>query len=162
MNQFAYPSSFEYIIQSLEATPTVLEDMLAEIPKSRLKEKRIPGKWTIHEQACHICIGDQYVLHPRLEQFINEDEPTFKPYSGESFADDYLINLDLHESLKTFKNLRTKSILMIQNLDPYLWDKEGAHPEYTVYTPRIMVRHFLMHDYFHLYRIEELWLTKNL
>ena len=150
------------IIEALASTPQVLEEMLNEIPGKILKAKRIPGKWTIHEHACHICIGDRYVLHPRLEQFVNDNHPKFIPYSGESFDEDFLMNLDLKESLELFKKLRTKSIEMIQDLDPGLWDKEGEHPEYTIYTPRIMVRHFLMHDYFHLYRIEELWLTKTL
>ena len=154
-------SNIEKIINTLAHTPQLLEEIIEEIPERMLKQQRIPGKWTIHEHACHICVGDHYVFHPRLAQFKQEEHPDFKPYSGESFDDDYLINMNLTQALQDFKTLRAASVEMAQNLSPSLWNKEGDHPEYTMYTPAIMIRHFVMHDYYHLYRIEELWLTKE-
>lgn len=38
--------------------------------------------------------------------------------------------------------------------------RSARHPEYTLYTPYVMLRHMMMHDYLHMYRIEELWLTR--
>ena len=36
------------------------------------------------------------------------------------------------------------------------WDKLAIHPEYKTYTPYIMLRHLLMHDHNHLYKIEDM------
>ena len=41
------------------------------------------------------------------------------------------------------------------------WTRKAKHKEYIEYTPYIMLRHILMHDHFHMYRIEELWLTTD-
>ena len=49
---------------------------------------------------------------------------------------------------------------LIREAPPDLWDKNATHPEYGIYTPEIMIRHIMIHDYLHMYRIEELWLTK--
>ena len=149
----------EEIITMLAATPRLLEELINEIPPVQLKQHRIKNKWSIHEHACHIAIGDQYVFHPRLRAFINETDPTFTPYSGESFEKDFLIKMDLEKALINFKKLRMQSIELAKHFDRTQWQKESHHPEYSIYTPYIMLRHFLMHDYFHMYRIEELWLT---
>ena len=50
---------------------------------------------------------------------------------------------------------------LIRSADKSIWIKEAEHPEYHIYTPYIMLRHRLMHDHFHMYRIEELWLTNE-
>ncbi|MDA1119365.1 MAG: hypothetical protein O2887_02525 [Bacteroidetes bacterium] len=42
-----------------------------------------------------------------------------------------------------------------------LWSKTAVHPEFNKYSHYILLRHAMMHDHFHMYRIEELWLTKD-
>jgi hypothetical protein len=69
--------------------------------------------------------------------------------------------MNLIEALKEFKTLRSESIEIVKSLDDSIWEKEAEHPEYKIYTPYIMLRHLLMHDYFHMYKIEELWLTND-
>ena len=42
------------IIDQLEKTPIVLQALLGHIPRHRYRERRLAGKWTIHEQVCHL------------------------------------------------------------------------------------------------------------
>jgi len=39
--------------------------------------------------------------------------------------------------------------------------KETSRPEYENYSLFILVRHILMHNHWHMYRMEELWLTRD-
>lgn len=149
------------ILECLEKTPRILERLLAQVPTERLKERRIANSWCIHEHACHIATGDRIAFIDRMNQFIHEERPVFVPVSGESFPPDYLMKMDLAHALDVFAKDRAEAIQLAKSLDPALWAKEGVHPEYITYTPYIMLRHRLMHDHLHMYRIEALWLTTD-
>ena len=103
-----------------------------------------------------MCIGDVHGFQKRLPEFLSSNRPKFEPLSGESFPVDHFMKLDLMANIEAFFEARKTSIQMAQSFHPELWDKESDHPEYAKYTPYIMLRHLLMHDHAHLYRIEDL------
>ncbi|MGI6456193.1 MAG: DinB family protein [bacterium] len=152
----------ELLINSLKFSPERLRELLSDIPPERLKEHRIPGKWSIHENACHLALVDEMMLQ-RLERFMQEEHPEFKPYCpGEGEADVVLLDLDLQTCLEKYATLRRQLVEKLSTLTPDLWQRKAIHPEYLDYTPFIMARHVLLHDHLHMYRIEELWLTRDL
>jgi uncharacterized damage-inducible protein DinB len=151
----------ENILSTLAKTPSLLEELLSDIPTELYKVQRIPDKWTIHEHACHICEVDDLMMN-RLDIFLTEDQPQIKPY----FPDKEkplmaLIDQNLPEKLDYFSHSRQKLMELFNHLPAELWTKEASHPEYNLYTPYIMLRHLMMHDHLHLYRIEELGFTKE-
>ena len=147
------------ILSSLEQTPSILKNLISQIPEELHKIKRIKNKWSIHEHACHIAIGEKYGFLKRIELFKKEERPQIEPLSGESFPPEFYLQMDLQSALTEFESLRKKIIDISNNLEESIWNKEADHPEYKMYTPYIMLRHLLMHDHYHMYRIEELWLT---
>lgn len=149
------------ILSCLEKTPKFLAGLLSQIPEEIRKVRRIKNSWSIHEHACHIATGDKIGFIDRLHQFLNEECPVFIPLSGKSFPPNYLIEMDLNQAMYRFHKDRAELIRLARSLDDALWKKEGKHPEYVIFTPYIMLRHRLMHDHLHMYRIEELWLTKD-
>lgn len=149
----------EYIIDSLAKNPVLLNSLVDEIPEDILKVRRIKGKWSIHEHVCHLAVV-QPMLHDRLVRFKNEEAPEFKPYlPGVNVQDDDLIEMDMRQCLLDFEYHRKRLIELIKGFDRNIWAKKGKHPEYKVYSPTIILRHILMHDHLHMYRVEELWLT---
>ena len=149
------------VIAGLEQTPSLLKEMLSEIPSALMKKRRIPGKWCIHEHAVHFA-KVQKMLNERLKRFMTEESVEIVPYvPGASTPADELIKADLKASLKEFSQDRKTFIRMLARLKPKDWRKQARHPQFTRYTPYIMIRHLLLHDYTHMYRIEELWLTKE-
>lgn len=150
------------IVAGLEQTPSLLKEMISEIPSSLMKKRRIPGKWCIHEHAVHFA-KVQKILNGRLQLFMAEDSPQIVPYvPGASTPVDELIKADLKTSLKEFTLDRKTFIKNLKRLKPKDWRKQARHPQFATYTPYIMVRHLLLHDYTHMYRIEELWLTRKI
>ncbi|MDA0195055.1 MAG: hypothetical protein O2951_08420 [Bacteroidetes bacterium] len=52
-------------------------------------------------------------------------------------------------------------VSLVKSFENDLWSKTAVHPEFNKYSHYILLRHAMMHDHFHMYRIEELWLTKD-
>jgi len=152
----------EKIINSLEQSPVILKELMAEMPAERMKERRIPGKWSAHEHACHLSKAQQ-VMVERVKRFLVEERPVFVPYfPGKADTVMDLLQMDLRGSLDAFAASRAEFVGLLRQLKDADWNKRAEHPEYFEYTPYIMARHILMHDHVHMYRIEELWLTKQL
>ncbi len=151
----------EQIISCLEKTPEILKGLLSGIPDEVLKTRRIENSWSIHEHACHIATGDRIGFVDRLHKFLNEEFPVFVPVSGESYPPGYLMEMNLSEVIGQFSKERAEAIRLARSLGDSRWHKEGRHPEYVCFTPLIMLRHRLFHDHLHMYRIEELWLTRG-
>lgn len=148
------------LIDSLSKTPFLLRAMLSGIPNSKLKEPLKPGKWTIHEHVCHLSQAEK-MIGERFEKFHDDPAPEFHPYlPGTTEPDDQLIKLDMQRELDVLESARSELVSRLQSFDPAVWSKKAVHDEYYDYDPLILLRHTLMHDHFHMYRIEELWLTK--
>jgi hypothetical protein len=154
------PVELNHLIQNLRNGPVLLANLMARIPTALLKKHRSKGKWCIHSHACHI-VDVQPMLIARLDRFVEEAEPNFIPYLPDhQDVEKALLKLDLEKQLKAFPELRALLIKKIKALPPGTWEKKASHPEYVEYTPGIMIRHIMLHDYLHMYRIEELWLSK--
>jgi hypothetical protein len=149
------------LLSGLRGSPDILESMLTSIPHDLLKSQRRAGKWSIHAHVCHLPTA-QGVLMARFRQFQREAAPEFIPYQPDQVeGEETLITLNLVEEVARFRSLREELLsLAVQETEAAFWNKEARHPEYFLYTPLIMLRHILMHDHLHLYRIEDLWLTR--
>lgn len=148
------------ITDCLEKTPSMLRGLMAELPEPLLKERRIPGKWSAHEHACHIS-RVQTMMNGRLKRFLTEERPVFVPYvPGKSTPEDELIKMDLSGALDDFAASRAEFIAGLRGAKD--WGKMAEHPEYDGYSLAFMARHLLFHDYLHMFRIEELGFTRDL
>jgi DinB superfamily len=158
--QFKFMNNNELIIQNLANAPMLLE-IVREVSVEFRQRRPSQEKWSAHEHACHLA-----EVHPlffeRLELMLNEENPTIKPYFPDvDDAPDALLNADLEESLARFADDRKKLVEKLQSLSPEQWQRTASHEEYSHYSIFIMFRHLSLHDYLHIYRIEELLLKKD-
>jgi hypothetical protein len=149
------------IIRCLELSPHILDGLIKETPTHFLKLERVQNRWTIHKHACHVAVGEKYSFHKRFKAFQDKDQPCFTPISGDDFSKEFYEKMDIDAASKEFHLNRKTTIEMTKDLPISFWEKEAVHPEYTKYTPFIMLRHLLMHDHLHFYSIEELMLTND-
>lgn len=146
----------ETILNALGETPRLLEELINEIAPVLYKEKIIQGKWSIHEHATHVAVGDIYGFQKRLKDFREKEKPTFEPLSGDNFDKDFFLKLDLKKTITDFFEVRQRTIELAKSFNSIHWNKLAVHPEYKIYTPYVMLRHLLMHDHHHLYKIEDM------
>ncbi len=149
------------LIEGLRIGPQVLRYFTAAIPEERLHLRRGEGFWTLYEHVEHLS-AVQLMLYRRLERFTREERPEFVPYLPDREQDTAQEKLKaLGELLSFYSRWRERQLKLIEGGDAGLWAKGALHPEYEQYGFEILVRHILLHDYFHLYRMEELWLSKE-
>ena len=153
--------SHEALIQGLKANIGVLENLLASIPESQLFVNRGEGVWSIYEHVNHLALV-QPMVFKRLELFVKEEKPEIVPYVPDRKNEGSRSKKKpIKDLMAAFAEWRERQIELIESYKPELWSKIANHPEYTLYTFEILVRHILLHDGFHMYRIEELWLVKD-
>ena len=150
------------LMQGLESSVRILAEFVQSIPDDKMNLRRGGDFWTIAEHVSHLA-QVQPMLLERLERFINEEHPEFKPYipgKGEETSD-FPPRMDMTSALDEFTAFRDKQVVILEKVDNIVWERTAAHPEYDKYSLYILTRHILMHDYWHMYRMEELWLTKD-
>jgi hypothetical protein len=147
------------ILTSLEQVPAILEALVGSVSPARLKERRREGAWTIAEHAIHLAEA-QNRLTGRIQLILAEDNPEIVPYLPDPKAPPKP-TVTLKEALPVFAAERAKQMGILRGLAPADWKRPARHKEYDAYGLHILVRHMLMHDHWHLYRMEELWLTRE-
>lgn len=150
------------LLDGLRRTPNVLSAFVRTIPKKKLDLRRGEGFWTIAEHVSHLA-QVQPMLLERLQRFMNEDHPEFVPYiPGEDEEEPHTpFRMDIATAVKQFTEHRNNQLELLEVADDSAWQKQATHPEYEHYSLYILVRHILMHDYWHMYRMEELWLSRD-
>jgi uncharacterized damage-inducible protein DinB len=149
------------VVTGLEHGPALLIPLVREVPPELLRRRPRPGKWSAHEHACHLA-----AVHPlfftRLELMLSQDRPAIRPYlPDQDDPDDALLKVDLDEALARFESDRRRLVDRVRALPLEAWGRTGDHGEYSRYSIFIMLRHVVMHDMLHAYRIEELLLKKD-
>jgi len=151
----------EQIIEALDRAPSIVIPLVRQAPVEVLKVRPAPGKWSIHEHACHLADVQPLMMH-RLELMLADDETYIRSYDpGRDDPDDRLLQLDLDEALERFTRDRTRVVERIGHLTEADWRRTAKHDEYNSYSVFTMFRHLALHDFFHAYRIEELLLRPD-
>ncbi len=147
------------VLAALARGPALVIPLVREVPAAQLQRRPAPGKWSVHEHACHLA-AVQPVFDARLDYMLSHARPRIKPYLPEERDPDELLKMDLVAALKRFHAQRTAFVHRLRQLTPAQWAIKAAHPEYAEYGIFIMCRHLALHDSLHAYRIEELRLSR--
>ena len=150
------------LMEGLRRSPAILSGFVKSIPEIKLDLRRGAGFWTIAEHVSHLA-QVQPMLLERIKRFISEESPAFIPYiPGEKEDEpDTPERMDMSTALDQFAAVRADQLRTLEEAADVVWPREGAHPEYEQYSLYILIRHMLMHDHWHMYRVEELWLTRD-
>jgi hypothetical protein len=150
------------LLEGLNRSPNLLAAFVRSIPADQHDRRRGRDCWTIAEHISHLA-QVQPMLLERLQRFRDEARPVFVPYlpgQGEEEPDTPEV-LPMEDALERFAVQRARQVALLTAVDSATWRKEGQHPEYEHYSLYILTRHILMHDHWHMYRMEELWLARD-
>ena len=67
----------------------------------------------------------------------------------------------IEEAFKEYKRLRREQIRLLKTCTGKELSRAAVHGEYRHYSIPILVKHSIFHEYWHMYRIGELWLTRD-
>ncbi len=162
IKEITVPDTLPTIRRSLELAPDMLASFVSDIPQRQLRVVRRPGFWTIEDHVLHLA-EVQPMMFERLEHFRDEEHPNFVPYLPAEIeeAAPAQRSQTVPDALKSFREWRGRILQLIDTFPPAVWERNGSHPEYFSYTAIGLLRHLAMHDHWHMYRMEELWLTRD-
>jgi hypothetical protein len=148
------------ILGALEGSITIFDNLLRSIPAEALDVKRGEGFWSLHEHAAHLADVQPMALE-RMRRILTEDVPEFVPFIPDQEEAEKPPLPPVEEIITRFKGGRKQQLEVLKNASPEDWKRTAVHPEYEQYGLFIFARHVLMHDHWHMYRMEELWLTRD-
>ncbi|MEI8093669.1 MAG: GNAT family N-acetyltransferase [Spirochaetales bacterium] len=147
-------------LTAFEASTRLLANYVQQIPEATLDVRRLPDAWTIREHVYHVA-SLQPMLLGRLQTIAASPKAVMTPYNPESVADRDKLYPSVEQALTTFAELRSQQVALVKALPMAAWTHEAEHPEYTRYNLGMLLHHILFHENWHLYRIQELWLAKE-
>ncbi len=149
------------IVDALARAPHIIVPLVRDVPAALLKRRPAPHRWSAHEQACHLA-HVHGLFFSRLDQMLREPSPLITPYDPAiAEPDDFLLKMDLDDALQAFVSDRERLVERVRGLSEEDWQKRAEHGEYSHYSVFIMLRHVVLHDLLHAYRIEEILLKKD-
>lgn len=147
------------ILRGLNDSHTILAAFVESIPKDALSIKRGEEFWSIAEHVAHLAEVQPMGL-ARINRILDEDTPEFVPYFPAEEEEAAPLPT-MEQALADFKSGRDAIIQRLSAASADDWKRTAIHPEYHQYGLHIFARHILMHDHWHMYRMEELWLTRD-
>jgi hypothetical protein len=106
------------------------------------------------DQAEHMLMGRMLLLrdspNPEIVPYFPKNEPAL----AERFP-------SVDAAFAEYRTRRAEQLALLHTMDDVVWNKPALHAEYERYDLGILVHHMAFHDYWHFYRMEELWLTRD-
>jgi hypothetical protein len=143
-------------IETLRTLPEVVESWFRAISAARLDIRRKPSAWTLREHLYHVA-GVQRMLLGRMVLLRDSPKPEVVPYfpqSERALADRFP---SVDAAFAEYHTRRGEQMALLQSVDNSVWSKPALHPEYERYDLGLVVHHMVFHEYWHFYRMEELW-----
>lgn len=150
----------ENLLKTLQDIPGNIESYFKNIPEDLLDRKRNETSWTIREHLYHI-VSVQEMLYKRILKIKDEENPIITPFFPENESEREGLYESVQKALSYYKEIRKKQISLINQLTESEFSKEAKHEEYIKYNVPIIINHMIFHEYWHMYRIEEIWLTRD-
>lgn len=147
-------------VATLKSLPRMLDSYISNIPEGLLDVRRAEGVWTIREHVYHLA-EVQAMLGERIQTIGNRTGTRIVPYVPEETERENMQYRSVAEALVQYGHERDKQIKQISSLQKSSFEHTAHHPEYTIYNLPVLINHIVFHDYWHLYRIEEIWLLKD-
>ena len=140
--------------------PEIIESYISRIPENEFDVRRSNDAWTIREHIYHI-VDVQKMLLERMRTLKKSPEPVIEPYFPEKETDLSHKYKDMHAAFIAYRALRKEQRRLIRGCKKDDFLRNAVHKEYKQYSIPIIVRHMIFHEFWHMHRIEEIWLTKD-
>jgi hypothetical protein len=142
-------------IDLLEATPTILRGLMAELDDEDVRWKPAPDRFSVGEVLAHLSESEGHCYRARLDQFMSEDNPEFEPDDAQFHLAEYA-KADPEDSFDHFEEQRETNIEFLRALEPGAGARRARHKEVGPITLEQMLHEWAMHDLGHIRQVAEL------
>jgi hypothetical protein len=147
----------ETLISAFPANKAILRQFVGSMSEEEI-HRRIRNYWTIYEHIDHL-VETQAISLERIGLFLREERPVIVPFVPDGIPDTG--KKSVAELLDSFDDYRSRQVELVEKAPARVWERLGSHDQYTKYGFEILLRHTLLHDSFHMARMEQLWIMKE-
>src|SRR5437016_35588 len=139
----------------LEATPTILRGLMAELDDGDVRWKPAPDRFSVGEVLAHLSHSEGHCYRARLDKFMSEQNPEFEPDDAQCHLDLYA-KADPEDAFDHFEEQRETNIEFLRDLEPGAGDRRAMHKTAGPITLEQMLHEWAMHDLGHIRQVAEL------
>jgi DinB superfamily len=139
----------------LEATPTILRGLMAELTEEDVCWKPAPDRFSVGEVLAHLSHAEGYCYRARLDRFMKEENPEFE-------SDDAQFHLELYsqadpeDAFDHFEEQRETNLEFLRDLPKNSGARKAVHQKVGPITLEQMLHEWALHDLGHVRQIAEL------
>src|ERR1039457_3423536 len=139
----------------LEATPTILRGLMAELSAEDGRWKPAPGRFSVGEVLAHLSHTEGHCYRARLDRFLSEENPEFEGDDAQHHLELYR-DMDPEDAFDHFEEQRETNIEALRDSPPGAGDRHAVHKEVGPITLAQMLNEWELHDLGHIRPIAEL------
>jgi hypothetical protein len=142
-------------VDLLEATPTILRGLMAELTDEDVRWKPAPDRFSVGEVLAHLSHSEGYCYRTRLDRFMKEDNPEFESDDAQFHLELYR-NADPEDSFDHFEEQRETNVEFLRDLPKGAGVRKAVHKKVGPITLQQMLHEWAMHDLGHVRQVAEL------
>ena len=142
-------------LDMLEATPTILRGLMAELSPMDVRWKPAPDRFSVGEVLAHLSHTEGHCYRTRLDRFLSEDNPEFESDDAQHHLELYR-NMDPEDAFDHFEEQRETNIEALRDLPPAAAERRAVHKKVGPITLAQMLNEWALHDLGHIRQIAEL------
>ena len=142
-------------LDMLEATPTILRGLMAELSPTDVRWKPAPDRFSVGEVLAHLSHTEGHCYRTRLDRFLSEDNPEFESDDAQHHLELYR-NMDPEDAFDHFEEQRETNIEALRDLSPAAGERRAVHLKVGPITLAQMLNEWALHDLGHIRQIAEL------
>ena len=147
----------DFVIEQLQQSKTVLNDLLRDIKEDMFLWKQTPEKWCLLEIVCHLYDEEREDFKFRTQWVLNKPGETPPPFNPVIWVTERnYIEQNYNQVLNKFINEREQSITWLNALKNPKWGNYYVHPKKGNLTAKFFLTNWLAHDYLHIRQITKL------
>jgi hypothetical protein len=139
----------------LEATPTILRGLMAELDEADVRWKPAPDRFSVGEVLAHLSHSEGHCYRARLDLFMGQDNPEFETDDAQFHLERYAA-ADPEDEFDHFEEQRETNIEFLRNLEPGSGARRALHKAAGPITLENMLHEWAMHDLGHIRQVAEL------
>jgi hypothetical protein len=139
----------------LEATPTILRGLMAELDEEDVRWKPAPDRFSVGEVLAHLAHSESDCYRARLNRFMTEDNPEFEPDDAQFHLERYA-KADPEDEFDQFEEQRETNVEFLRGLEPGAGARRARHKAVGPITLEQMLYEWALHDLGHIRQVAEL------
>jgi hypothetical protein len=142
-------------LDQLEATPTILRGLMAELDHEDVVWKPAPDRFSVGEVLAHLSHSEDHCYRTRLDLFLSENNPEFEPDDAQDHLELYA-QADPEDAFDHFEDRREKNLEFLRSLSAADGARTALHRTAGPITLGQMLHEWALHDLGHIRQVAEL------